>query len=61
MKTITDYILQDNNPFIGQLGVILGLTVGLIAILVLYVTWWPSPRPTQVNISSPASDYLLSL
>jgi hypothetical protein len=61
MKTITDYILQYTNPFISELGVILGLTVGLFAILVLYVTWWPSPRPTQVSISLPVSDYLVPL
>lgn len=43
MQTITDYILQFH-PF-----VILGLiTVGLVANFVLYVTWWPNPRPVQV-------------
>ena len=53
MQTITDYILQFH-PF-----VILGLiTVGLVAIVVLYVTWWPNPRPVQVWISSLSHQFL---
>lgn len=51
MKTITDYILQFN-PFIltSPVGLVLAGTVGLFAVFIRYVTWWPRPRPTQVCI-----------
>lgn len=47
MKTIT---LQFN-PFIitSPVGLVLAGTVGLLAIFIRYVTWWPRPCPTQAR------------